>query len=100
MRGPPYDVEAFTSDDTSPLIQSDAEPFRGARNSFDNLEITESMSLLTEEHLTSTVSTNDNVIIETKCPQPTSRRKPELKIVSNFARQFKYWKAWNFKRKF
>lgn len=82
MRGPPYDVEAFTSDDTSPLIQSDAEPFRGARNSFDNLEITESMSLLTEGHLTSTVSTNDNAIIENNCPQPTSRRKPELKILT------------------
>lgn len=84
MRGPPYDVETFASDDTSPLIQSDAEPFKGARNSFDNLEITESMSLLTEGHSTSTVPSDDKCAVNS---QPTkSRRKPELKIVSNFAK--------------
>lgn len=87
LRGLPYTPEIFTSDDTSPLILSDVEPFGGARNSFDNHEITGSRSSLIGDYSVTAVSVVSNVVAGDNRPvdaqQSTKRDKPELRIVRN-----------------
>lgn len=90
LRGSPYTPEIFTSDDTSPLILSDVEPFRGVRNSFDNHEITESRSSLIGDYSVTAVSVVGDVAVGDNRPvnshQSTKREKPELRIVCNFVK--------------
>ena len=87
MGGPPYTVETTTSDDTSPLIQSDVEPFVGARHSFDNLASIESTLDIVEDPSGAATSNDDsNVRHEDNKEVAESvrgkRKKPSLKIVS------------------
>lgn len=86
LRDLPYTPEIFTSDDTSPLILSDVEPFGVARNSFNNHEITGSRSSLIGDYSVTAVPVVSNVAVGDNRPvdaqQSTKRDRPELRILT------------------